>query len=203
MITQYDILFKIIIIGNSGTGKSAILNRYSDNTFDERHCSTIGVDFKIKSVTIDNTKIKLQIWDTAGQERFKTITSAYYRGANGIFLVYDVSDIESFVNLEKWVEDVRKYAAPNPKIFVVANKIDLQRRITEKQGKKFAESINAEYVEISAKDNLNVELSFNLIAESLLKNYTKKYENSVYDDTLGIQIIQEPNKRNKKYFMCC
>ena len=175
---QYDFLFKIIIIGNPGTGKSAILNRYSDNTFSDNHCSTIGVDFKIKTLDINEKKIKLQIWDTAGQERFKTITTAYYRGAHGIFLVYDVNDVDSFNNLQTWIEEIKKYAAPNPKIFLVANKIDLYRKVTTTQGKNFADNIGADYVEISAKENLNIDNSFNLIAAKILKSHIAQYASS-------------------------
>ena len=187
---QYDCLFKIIIIGNSGSGKSSILNQYSDKTFDERHCSTIGVDFKIKTLSINNTNIKLQIWDTAGQERFATITTAYYRGAHGIFLVYDVTDRDSFDNLPKWVDDIRKFAAPNPKIYILANKVDLDlnRKITEKEGRLFAENMGAEYSEISAKENINIDTCFNSIAENLLEAYKKKY-NKQYNKHQSSPII--------------
>ena len=122
---EYDRLFKIVIIGNSGVGKSCLLLRFSDNTFREEELTTIGVDFKIKTLQIDNTLIKLQIWDTAGQERFSTITSSYYRGAHGIIVVYDVTNTNSFQQVHSWIKNVDDFAPKNCQKLLVANKIDL------------------------------------------------------------------------------
>jgi Ras-related protein Rab-1A len=116
---QYDYLFKLLLIGDSGVGKSCLLLRFADNTYTESYISTIGVDFKIRDITLGGQDVKLQIWDTAGQERFRTITSSYYRGAHGIALVYDVTDQESFDNIKQWTEEVDRYASENVKCILV------------------------------------------------------------------------------------
>lgn len=103
---DYDHLFKLLIIGDSGVGKSSLLLRFSDNTFTGSYITTIGVDFKIKTVNIDDEKVKLQIWDTAGQERFRTITSTYYRGTHGVVIVYDVTNGETFANVKRWLHEI-------------------------------------------------------------------------------------------------
>ncbi|WBY58514.1 ras-related protein Rab-1B [Plasmodium yoelii yoelii] len=110
MNDSYDSLFKILLIGDSGVGKSCLLLRFADDTYTDSYISTIGVDFKIKTIEIDDKIIKLQIWDTAGQERFRTITSSYYRGAQGIIIVYDVTDRDSFNNVKNWIIEIEKYA---------------------------------------------------------------------------------------------
>mmetsp|Transcript_49208 Transcript_49208/g.71860 ORF Transcript_49208/g.71860 Transcript_49208/m.71860 type:complete len:109 (+) Transcript_49208:102-428(+) len=106
MNPEYDYLFKLLLIGDSGVGKSCLLLRFADDTYTESYISTIGVDFKIRTITQDSKTVKLQIWDTAGQERFRTITSSYYRGAHGIIVVYDVTDMESFNNVKQWLHEI-------------------------------------------------------------------------------------------------
>ena len=121
---QFDYTFKIVMIGDSGVGKSCILLRFADDKFNENFYATIGVDFRFKNVMVDDKSVKLQIWDTAGQERFKTITSAYYRGADGIIIVYDITDRNSFAHIKDWLDDVNKYTDNNPLKIIVGNKID-------------------------------------------------------------------------------
>ena len=108
-----DHIFKILLIGDAGVGKSSILLRYTDDSFEEHMASTIGVDFKVKTVCIGGKTLKLTIWDTAGQERFRTLTSSYYRGAHGIIVVYDITNLDSFKNVKRWLEEINKYAREN------------------------------------------------------------------------------------------
>ena len=123
---EYDYLFKLLLIGNSGVGKSALLLRFTEDTFRETFHSTIGVDFKIKNVEMDNKIVKLQIWDTAGQERFQTITKSYYKGAHGIILVYDVSERSSFLSVEQWIDEIERNANPHACKLLIGNKADLE-----------------------------------------------------------------------------
>jgi len=122
--SKYDYLIKLLLIGDSGVGKSCLLLRYSDDSFTSSFITTIGIDFKIKSIIIETSKVKLQVWDTAGQERFRTITTAYYRGAMGILLVYDVTDENSFANVRNWMRQIDQNASANVNRLLIANKCD-------------------------------------------------------------------------------
>jgi len=166
---DYDFLFKLLIIGDSGVGKSCLLLRFSDDIFTDSFISTIGVDFKIRTVTIGGTKIKLQIWDTAGQERFRTITSSYYRGAHGIIVVYDVTDQKSFDNIKKWLKEIDTFAGNLVQKLLVGNKCDLvnERTVSTESGKALADSLRIPFVETSAKDSTNVEEAFITMAKDI------------------------------------
>lgn len=168
---EYDYLFKLLIIGDSGVGKSSLMNRFSDNIFTESYINTIGVDFKIRTINMDGKMIKLQIWDTAGQERFRTIVSSYYRGAHGIMIVFDITDKETFMNVRMWCEEIKKHAAPNVRTMLIGNKADFntKRQVDFTEAKEFADNMNMTYFETSAKTALNVEKSFYELA-SMLKN---------------------------------
>lgn len=122
---EYDYLFKLLLIGDSSVGKSCLLLRFADDSYVDTYISTIGVDFKIRTIDLDGKTVKLQIWDTAGQERFRTITSSYYRGAHGIIIVYDVTDMESFNNIKQWLSEIDRYASDNVCKLLVGNKCDL------------------------------------------------------------------------------
>lgn len=126
---DYDYLFKLLLIGDSNAGKTAVLLRFADRSFTEAYISTIGVDFKIRTLELEGKVVKLQIWDTAGQERFRTITSSYYRGAHGIILVYDVTDLDSFKNLRYWLAEIERYAADAVNKLLLGNKCDLVRSL--------------------------------------------------------------------------
>ncbi|KAD2392879.1 hypothetical protein E3N88_39856 [Mikania micrantha] len=162
MTPEYDYLFKLLLIGDSGVGKSCLLLRFADDSYLDSYISTIGVDFKIRTVDQDGKTIKLQIWDTAGQERFRTITSSYYRGAHGIIIVYDVTDMESFNNVKQWLSEIDRYASENVNKLLVGNKCDLtdSRAVSYDTAKEFADEIGIPFMETSAKDATNVEQAF-------------------------------------------
>ncbi|EPR60203.1 small GTP binding protein rab1a, putative [Toxoplasma gondii ME49] len=169
MKPEYDYLFKLLLIGDSGVGKSCLLLRFADDTYTESYISTIGVDFKIRTIDLDGKTVKLQIWDTAGQERFRTITSSYYRGAHGIIIVYDVTDRESFNNVKNWMMEIDKYAMEGVSKLLVGNKCDLtsKRTVTYEEGKEFADSCNMRFIETSAKNAHNVEQAFHIMASEI------------------------------------
>jgi len=165
---EYDYLFKILLLGSQGVGKSSLLCRFADNEFLENYRTTVGVDFKIRTVEIDDKTIKLQLWDTAGQERFKTVTNTYFRGAHGVILVYDITESKSFSELNNWLKEVKDHAPPNSVLMVVGNKCDLDSRaVSTKQGKEFAQSKEALFLETSAKEDTNVTKAFLSLAETI------------------------------------
>ncbi|KAK3029838.1 hypothetical protein RJ639_038272 [Escallonia herrerae] len=164
-----DYLFKLLLIGDSGVGKSCLLLRFADDSYLESYISTIGVDFKIRTVEQDGKTIKLQIWDTAGQERFRTITSSYYRGAHGIIVVYDVTDQESFNNVKQWLSEIDRYASEHVNKLLVGNKCDLtsQKVVSTETAKAFADEIGIPFLETSAKNATNVEEAFMAMAAEI------------------------------------
>jgi Ras-related protein Rab-1A len=166
-----DYLFKLLLIGDSGVGKSCLLLRFADDTYTESYISTIGVDFKIRTVDLDGKTIKLQIWDTAGQERFRTITSSYYRGAHGIIVVYDVTDMDSFNNVKQWLNEIDRYASESVNKLLVGNKSDLTatKQVDTQTAKAFADEIGIPFLETSAKNSTNVEQAFMTMAGEIKK----------------------------------
>jgi len=164
-------VFKLVLIGDSGVGKSCLLLRFADDTYTESHISTIGVDFKIRTIQLDGKTIKLQIWDTAGQERFRTITSSYYRGAHGIIVVYDTTDGETFEHVKTWLHEIDRYASENVNKLLVGNKSDLtsKRAVETETAKEFADSVSIPFLETSAKNATNVEDAFMTMAGEIKK----------------------------------
>lgn len=171
----YDLLFKLLLIGDSGVGKTCILFRFSDDAFHTTFISTIGIDFKIKTIELKGKKIKLQIWDTAGQERFRTITQSYYRSANGVVIVYDITKRSSFLSLPRWVEEVRRYTGCNVPLLLVGNKCDCEslREVTQEEAQALADQY-PEFmacIETSAKENTNIESVFVTLATELKNSH--------------------------------
>ncbi|TDZ58457.1 GTP-binding protein ypt1 [Colletotrichum trifolii] len=166
---EYDYLFKLLLIGDSGVGKSCLLLRFADDTYTESYISTIGVDFKIRTIELDGKTVKLQIWDTAGQERFRTITSSYYRGAHGICVVYDVTDMDSFNNVKQWLQEIDRYATEGVNKLLVGNKSDMSdKKVVEYTvAKEFADSLGIPFLETSAKNASNVEQAFLTMARQI------------------------------------
>jgi len=203
MTTEYDYLFKLLLIGDSGVGKSCLLLRFADDTYTDSYISTIGVDFKIRTVDLDTKTIKLQIWDTAGQERFRTITSSYYRGAHGIIIVYDITDKESFDNVRQWLFEIDRYASENVCKLLVGNKSDLsnKRAVECDQAKAFADELTIPFLETSAKNATNVEQAF-LTMAAQIKN---KMQQQPPPNPQGKQRITELNSEpvQSRQSGCC
>jgi small GTP-binding protein len=168
----YDYLFKILLIGDSGVGKSNLLLQFSENKSCDSYITTIGIDFKIKTVEIDGKKIKMQIWDTAGQERFRTITQAYYRGAQGILIVYDRTNRESFLNVSKWLADISNHTSDSIVKMVIGNKLDVETKepVTYEEGKELADKHGIHFFETSAKTGKNVGTTFETLAKEFIKS---------------------------------
>jgi len=173
MKPDYDYLFILVLIGDSGVGKSCLLLRFADDKWTDSYISTIGVDFKIRTIELDGKTIKLQIWDTAGQERFRTISSTYYRGAHGIIVVYDVTNRTSFENVQRWLTEIDKYARENVNKLLVGNKADIAegpettRQVAQADGKAFAEARDIPFLETSAKTGTFVDTAFLMMAHEI------------------------------------
>ena len=163
-------LFKILLLGDSGVGKSCIIIRYIENNFCNNLMNSLGVDFKLKNIEIDSKKIKLQIWDTAGQERFKTITTSYYKGAHAILVVFDITDRDSFDHVRNWMADIDKFAKEGVLRILVGNKCDLMnnRQVSTEEAKEIANKYGIKYIETSAKDTINIDDLFISTAKYLL-----------------------------------
>lgn len=189
MNPEYDYLFKLLLIGDSGVGKSCLLLRFADDTYTESYISTIGVDFKIRTIELDGKTIKLQIWDTAGQERFRTITSSYYRGAHGIIVVYDVTDQESYENVRNWLQEIERYANENVNKLLVGNKCDLTSKkvVDYSTAKELADHLGIPFLETSAKNATNVEQAFMTMAAEI-KNRMQTVPNTQGNTPTGINI---------------
>jgi len=166
--SNYDYLFKVVLIGDSGVGKSNLLSRFTRNEFNLESKSTIGVEFATRSINVDGKIVKAQIWDTAGQERYRAITSAYYRGAVGALLVYDIAKHPTYVNVIRWLKELRDHADANIVIMLVGNKSDLKhlRAVPTEEAKAFAAENQLSFIETSALDASNVESAFqNILSE--------------------------------------
>jgi Ras-related protein Rab-1A len=196
MKRDYDYLFKLVLIGDSGVGKSCLLLRFADDNFTDSYISTIGVDFRFRTITIEKKTVKLQIWDTAGQERFRTITSAYYRGADGIIMVYDVTNQDSFEHVEEWLSEVDRYANENTAKLLIGNKADLldQKQVSEETARRFAEKLNIPFLETSAKTSTNVDAAFLTMAKELIKSRSQQKEK---DGEKRIKVVAGDKKHGK------
>ena len=192
-----DVLFKILLIGDSGVGKTSVIMRYTKNLFNEDYLNSIGVDFKSKDLYIEEKKIKLQIWDTAGQERFRTITSSYYRGAHAIAVVFDLTKRQSYDHVKKWMEDINKYAKENVLKFLVGNKSDLKDEIqvSYEEARALASQMKTTYFSVSAKKNENINEFF----EAATKLFLIKFD--LYEEDNQRVVLKKnqiSNKDNKK-----
>ncbi|PRP79229.1 RAB18, member RAS oncogene family isoform 2 [Planoprotostelium fungivorum] len=188
--TEYDQIFKILMIGDSGVGKSSILLRFTDDDFEEDQPCTIGVDFKTKMVNLEGKRIALTIWDTAGQEKFRSLTSSYYRGAHGIIITYDVTNRLSFDCLAMWLKEVEVYIDKEPILLLVGNKVDkTDRKVSREEGAKFAEKHKMVFIEASAKTKLGIQQAFEELVQKILdtpslwQNQPEKKQTKLTEDT--------------------
>jgi len=206
----YDYVFKYITLGNSGVGKSSIVSRYINDTFNTDHEITLGVEFAIKNIIINDTKIKIQLWDTAGQEYFKSITKQYYRDSAAVILVYDIANRKSFDDAKLWLADILKVNT-NPEIMLIGNKNDLEykREVLYTEGETFAKENNMLFTELSAKTNNELSFIFNTLATNILNKINKhNYEDinicgvkKIINNNINVQEnTQLINNENKK---CC
>ena len=172
-----DCVYKVLLLGDSTVGKTCFLLRYCDKKFQEAHLSTIGLDYRLKTMTLESgKKIKLQIWDTAGQDRFRAITKNYYKGANGIILIYDVTNLQTYENVKNWIAQIREEANPNVIIYLAGNKIDVsedEKVVKTEDGQKIADEFNLPFYETSAKNGDNVNKIFEDLVEKVDEIYSK------------------------------
>ncbi|CAN0913977.1 Ras-related protein Rab11D [Linum grandiflorum] len=182
---DYDYLLKLVLIGDSGVGKSNLLSRFTKNEFNLESKSTIGVEFATKSMNLDGKVIKAQIWDTAGQERYRAITSAYYRGAVGALLVYDVTRRSTFENVARWLKELREHTDPNIVVMLIGNKSDLRHLVAvqTEDAKAYAERESMYFMETSALTATNVESAFTEVMTQIYKIVSKRAVDGSSDGT--------------------
>jgi small GTP-binding protein len=218
--TQYDLSFKIIVIGDSGVGKSCFTNKATKNFFEEDYNATIGFEFFNFNIKLSDKIIKLQIWDTCGQELYRSLITNFYRNASLAIIVYEVTSLDSFNNVEMWLRELRIHSSPNIKIILVGNKIDLaeRRKVTTKQGEEFAKVNNlVKFVETSAKEGINTQSTFIEIAKLLFTEYNNfnkddekslvsektKSRDSITSDATGSLHVEGGKKIQLKNKKCC
>ena len=188
-------LLKILLIGDSGVGKTSIILRFADGDFFEKP-STVGVDFKVKQLQVGEHNLKLQLWDTAGQERFRTMTTSYFRGAHGILLTYSMTDEASFESIDHWYDEINCHAEKYAQVMLIANKSDLQnsRTISEEKGKILADKLGSVgYFEVSAKEDSNLHQAMSALCKKILDS-TSARGNSNNQNTIS---INNPTKTSK------
>ena len=203
---NYDVLFKIVLIGDSFVGKTNIMSKYLKNEFHEDSKATVGVEFGAKKFDIEGKSVKAQIWDTAGQERYKSITTTYYRGAKGALIVYDITRKETFDSVDRWISELVNSGDKNMTMLLIGNKCDLdnQRQVTKEQGEEKAKAFKVAFLETSASSGENLDVAF----EMIMKEVYSKCKNELDEDDgmeemqIGKEIdLTKENKVEKK--KCC
>jgi Ras-related protein Rab-1A len=203
---DYDYLIKCLVVGDSGTGKSSLMMRFTDDVFNTTYISTIGVDFKIKTMGFRDKTVKFQIWDTAGQDRFRTITASYYRGSNAVILCYDITDKNTFQNINKWLEEVKNFSVGTPLLILCGTKTDLEEKrvVSYEEAEEYAKTNNMRFFESSSKNNSNVKEIFELIAENKITTVctmTDTFDKSDMRNRKKINL--QPSDKNKNNSSCC
>ena len=203
---EYEMMVKVIIIGDSSVGKTNIMSRYLKNQFLENSKATVGVEFGAKLFNINGHKIKAQIWDTAGQEKYKAITGAYYKGSKGAFVVYDITRKDTFESIDRWINDLKTTGDPKLNIMIIGNKCDLdhRREVLKEQGEEKSKSFGCAFLETSALSGDNIEKGFEMMISEIFKKYEK--ENADDDDLITVEKGEDINlgkKDEKKKKGCC
>lgn len=204
-----EYLFKVVIIGDSAVGKSNLLSRYARNEFNINSKATIGVEFQTQSMEIDGKEVKAQIWDTAGQERFRAVTSAYYRGAVGALVVYDITRRTTFESVGRWLDELNTHSDTTVAKMLVGNKYDLDniRDVTVEEGKSLAEAEGLFFIETSALDSTNVKKAFEIIVREIYDNVSRKVLNSdSYKAELSVDrvsLVDTGSKQTQSKYSCC
>ena len=203
-----DFKIKIVVVGDSGVGKTNLIKRFISNEFSENIKATIGVEFMSKTYRINKHLFKIEIWDTAGQERYKSITAVYYKGAKGALVVYDTTDQTTFDNIDKWMQEIKDKTSKDIKLMIIGNKIDLkeEREVKNEEALKKAQSFGIPLMETSALDTTNVKEAFNDLLKEIykdMKDNLNKPENKFQNDKKnGIDLnTSEPEKKKSK--KCC
>ena len=204
---NYELLYKIIIIGDAAVGKSNILTRFTRNEFSENTKSTVGVELGVKFIKVKGVNTKIQIWDTAGQERYRSITSSYYKGSHGCFIVYDITNETSFENVERWYEYVQREAGKNISIILVGNKCDLEneRKISKEKGQEKAKNLKCAFFETSALSGVNIsqifeELTNNIYDSTGGNKNDEEFDIEFENDNKGVNLNKDETPKKKK---CC
>ena len=208
----YDMIFKIVLIGDTSVGKTNILSKYLSNEFDPDSKATVGVEFGTRDFQIENNKVKVQIWDTAGQERYRSITNAYYKGAKGSLLVYDITNPKTFENLDKWLSDLKGNAEEKISVVLIGNKSDLEeeRQVSIEEGKEKAAFFKLAFMETSALNGNNIEKAFNELITDVYKNHHEMFEKQakveISDKAIDLENVKKEDKNDNKDHIkrfCC
>ncbi len=196
---EFDEKIKLMVLGDSSVGKSSILSKYCKNEFMSKYITTIGIDFQIKYLNINNKRIKLQIWDTAGQERYRVVTKNYFNTSNGFVIIYDITSRESFNNINNWMEQIESIVGDRVKCIIFGNKNDLvsERKVQKEEGEELAKRYNCSFFETSAKEGNNIEEGFKSITLEIIE----KLKNSKVKKDNGTTILK--SKKNKQKKNCC
>ena len=199
-------IIKILTLGDTSVGKSSIVLRFSDNKFDDKIFSTIGIDFKTKYIKLDKFSVKVLIWDTAGQEKFQNIAKQYYKGANGVLLIYDISNRKSFERIDFWLKELKENNRIDELfLYLVGNKNDMEdkRVISFQEGEKYAKKNDINFFEVSAKSGKGVTELFNNLINGVMEKILKKNEKEEIEDKVRLSTFLEKNYKNEKNKKCC
>ena len=207
--TNFDLSFKLIVIGDSGVGKSCLTNNAIKNTFDDAYNATVGFEFFTFNIKLNNKVVKLQIWDTCGQELYRSLITNFYRNSSLAIIVYAINSKDSFENIEMWLRELRTHSNPDAKVFLIANKIDLEneRKITKEQGENFCKmnKLNL-FIEASAKTGFNSKKIFIKAAKMLFDEHLKYKDADIPNvevEEKSVEILKQPDKNKDKKKGCC